>query len=285
MATFWKKSKSDLPQVTIEKQVEISGRAFRWFSGESTVRFIPTENEGVVFRYQSQEIPALSKNVIFDEKHCTTLRNQGTEIRETEHILSAVYGLGITNLIIELDGVSELPILDGSSKPFVMLLIQVGLRRLPAKRHEIIISMPYQFIISGSDSVIDVSPANSFLIEMSVAFPEPIGKQNLSVDVSSKTYETEISFARAPLRCPMEDTTPALLREWFVGYEGNENVIIRYSKERYLSPLRSDDEVVRHKILDFIGDLANIGLPIRGKFRCHKVGHKINGEFVKLFSW
>lgn len=285
MVTFWKKIQSDLPQVTIERQIEISGHAFRWFSGKSEIRFVPTENEGIVFRYKSQEIPAVSKNVVFDEKHCTTLRNRGVEIRETEHVLSAVYGLGITNLIIELDGVPEPPILDGSSKLFVELLRRVGLKKLPMKRHEIIVERPFQFKVSGSDSFIEVKSGSSLFITMSIVFPEPIGKQYLSIDLSPTTYQTEICFARAPLRCPLEDTTEATLNEWFAGYEKNKNAIIRYSKEEYLGSLRSDDEVVRHKILDFIGDLANIGLPIRGTFHCHKVSHKINGEFAKLFSW
>lgn len=119
---------------------------------------------------------------------------------------------------------------------------------------------------------------------MNVDFPLPIGKQSISLAITPELYEREIAFARSPLRCPIEEATPEQLQEWFVGYEENKGAILLYSKEGYLTPLRIQDEVVRHKLLDFIGDMANVGLPIRGAFNCFKVGHKINGEFVKLFN-
>ena len=283
MNTFFETFDSSDFQRTIKKPIEVLGKAFRWFSDNTAVRFLPSDKQGLLFKIGDETVAVAPKNVTFDEKHCTTLRTASTSIRETEHVLSAVYGLGITNLIIELGGVAEPPIMDGSAQPFIEALLQAGLQDLNQKKKEIVITKNFRFTLPQGESFIDVKPSNSWSISMRVEHPSPIGVQSLSLIITPETYTEEVAFARAPLRCPLEETTPEQLREWFVGYESNKDAIILYSKEKYLSELRSQDEVVRHKVLDFIGDLANAGLPIRGEFNCFKVSHKINGEFVKLF--
>lgn len=284
MSRFWKVETSNLPQTTIGKPVSISGWALRYYSKKATVNFLPSVRQGLVFKIGDNYINASPENIIFDKNHCTHLRTDEGEVKETEHVLSAVYGLGITNLIIEIIGCDEPPIMDGSSKPFVDALTEVGVEKLSKNRDEIQITKKFKFSLPKSDSSIEVEPFNEFFLDLRVDFPKPIGKQRLFLSINPETYRREIAFARPPLRCPIENASAEKLREWFEGYDQNKNSIIYYSKEKYLTKLRVKDEVVRHKALDIIGDLANAGLPIRGRFSCYKAGHKINGEFAKLFS-
>ncbi len=284
MDPFYKVADSSDFQRTIKRSIEVSGRAFRWFKDSTKVRFLPSEKQGLLFKIGGEEILVTSRNVTFDEKHCTTLKTKTAYVRETEHVLSAVSGLGITNLIIEVEGVPEPPIMDGSAKDFVDALLVAGLQDLSRKRREVVIIRDFRFSLPQGDSLIEVIPADTWSISMNVAFPNPIGEQSLCLTVTPELYEKEIAFARSPLRCSVEETTPEQLHEWFAGYEESKDAILLYSKEKYLTPLRASDEVVRHKLLDFIGDMANVGLPIRGAFNCFKVGHKINGEFVKMFA-
>ena len=252
MKKFFELYTSSLPQSTIERVGEIEGYTLRWFSGKSIVRFLPSEKEGLFFRLDRKEIAVSPQNIIFDEKHCTSLKSGLIEVRETEHVLSAVHGLGITNLVIEIEGSGEPPIMDGSSKPFVEVLLKSGIKRLSEKRREIRIVREFSFSLPGSESFIRAEPFDGLFIDMTVDYPLPIGKQHLSISVNPESYQKES--------------------------------IVYYSKKEYLTPLRSEDEIVRHKILDFIGDIANIGFPIKGKFVCFKVGHRINGEFTRLFA-
>lgn len=286
MRNFWKIIPSTLPQTTINRPASISGWAFRYSARKSTVSFLPTPNQGLVFKIGKATVPVSPKNIIFDKNHCSALQAGKAEIKETEHVLSAIYGLGITNLIIEITGPNEPPIMDGSSKPFVKTIRAAGIRKLAKNRKEIRITKSYRFSLSDSDGYIEVEPSNSNKLDLAleVVFPEPIGKQQLSLTVNPVTYQKEICFARPPLRCPVEEASAEKLRKWFKGYAKNRNSIIYYSKNNYLTKLRVNDEVVRHKILDFIGDIANTGLPITGKFRCYKINHKINGEFAKLIT-
>jgi len=173
---------------------------------------------------------------------------------ETEHVLSAVYGLGITNLVIEIIGCDEPPIMDGSSKEFVDALLKAGIKRLKEKRQETQITKKFKFTLPGSDSFIKVEPYDGFIVNTKVSYLEPIGDQKLSLEVTPKKYREEIAFARPPLRCSIEGAPIESLREWFKGYEKNKKSFIYYSKDKYLTKLRIEDEVVRHKTLDFIGD-------------------------------
>ncbi len=284
MKKFFELYTSSLPQSTIERVGEIEGYTLRWFSGKSIVRFLPSEKEGLFFRLDRKEIAVSPQNIIFDEKHCTSLKSGLVEVRETEHVLSAVHGLGITNLVIEIEGSGEPPIMDGSSKPFVEVLLKSGIKRLSEKRREIRIVREFSFSLPGSESFIRAEPFDGLFIDMTVDYPLPIGKQHLSISVNPESYQKEIAFARPPLRCSIEEASEEKLKEWFRGWQEAKDSIVYYSKKEYLTPLRSEDEMVRHKILDFIGDIANIGFPIKGKFVCFKVGHRINGEFTRLFA-
>ena len=249
---FWQINKSDLPQVTIKKSVSVSGNAFRWFSKKSTVKFLPSEKQGIFFRISNKFIEVKPQNLLFDEKHCTTLKTGSNKVMETEHVLSAVYGLGITNLIIEIFGCNEPPIMDGSSKYFTDALVKAGIKKLKGKRKEVKITKRFKFSLPNSDSFIIAEPYNGFNINIKVSYPKPIGDQKLSLEVTPKKYREKIAFARPPLRCSIEGAPIESLREWFKCYEKNKKSFIYYSKEKYLTKLRIGDEVVRHKTLDFI---------------------------------
>jgi UDP-3-O-[3-hydroxymyristoyl] N-acetylglucosamine deacetylase len=283
MKNFWEIIPSSLPQTTINKPVSVSGWAFRYSAEKSTINFLPTSNQGLVFKIGKAIVPVNPNNIAFDKNHCTNLQSGKTEIKETEHVLSAVYGLGITNLVIEIIGPNEPPIMDGSAKSFINILLQSGVKKLDKIRQQIIITDKFRFSSPDSDSYIEAQTSDNFELDFTTDFPKPIGIQHLSLVITPESFQNEISFARPPLRCPVSEALETKLKEWFRGYEKNKKSIIYYSKNGYLTKLRAKDEIVRHKILDFIGDLANIGLPVSGKFICYKVGHKINGGFAKLF--
>jgi UDP-3-O-[3-hydroxymyristoyl] N-acetylglucosamine deacetylase len=197
MDAFFEIVESSEPTRTIKKPVAVTGKAFRWFSGKTTVTFLPSDKQGLVFKIAGESVAVAPQNVCFDEKHCTTLRTATADVRETEHVLSAVYGLGITNLIIELDNVAEPPIMDGSAQPFVEALLQAGLHDLNQKKRELVITRNFRFGLPQGDSFIEVKPSDAWSVAMDVEYAPPIGKQSISLGITPETYSQEVSFARA----------------------------------------------------------------------------------------
>lgn len=261
---------------TIESALEFSGVGLH--SGAPvTMRLLPAPaGSGIVFRrtdLDNFEIPATGRNVA-KVSYATSLMRQGVLISTTEHLLSALIGMGVDNVIVELDNL-ELPILDGSAKAYVDAFLQVGIKMQRRRREYIRILKPIE--VREGEKFIGVYPGDGYSITYEIDFPEPIGYDSFSVDLETETYGAEIAAART---FGYKADEQSLRDMGLIRGAGPENAIIVTPQGPENGPLRFSDEYVRHKVLDLIGDLALAGKRIQGKVFAMRAGHAMHTALV-----
>jgi len=231
---------------------------------------------GIVFRrtdLDNFEIPAIGRNVA-KVSYATSLMRQGVLISTTEHLLSALIGMGIDNVIVELDNL-ELPILDGSALPYVEAFTRVGIRTQRRRRESIRVLSPIE--VREGDKFIGVYPGSGYSIDYTIDFPSPVGHQHSSVDLAADTYGATI----APARTFGYRSLEKQMREMgLIRGASPQNIIVLGTKGPENGPLRFSDEYVRHKILDLIGDLALAGHRIEGHVVAERAGHAMHTALV-----
>ena len=242
------------------------------------LRILPAApGSGVVFRrtdLDDFEVEAISRNVA-RVSYATSLMKKGVLISTTEHLLSAFIGLGIDNAIVELDNL-ELPILDGSAQPFVDLILQAGIRRQRRPRSYLRICRPLELREGGK--FIGVYPADTYSVSYTINFPHPlIRKETFTVDLSDGNYLRDIAAART---FGLRDDEKAMRNMGLIRGASVENCIVLTRDSVENPPLRFEDEFVRHKVLDLIGDLALLGKQIRGKVVADRAGHAMHTALV-----
>jgi UDP-3-O-[3-hydroxymyristoyl] N-acetylglucosamine deacetylase len=241
------------------------------------MRILPAPaGNGISFRRVDLDgfsIEAVGRNVA-RVSYATSLMKRGVLIQTTEHVLSALMGAGIDNAVIELDQL-ELPILDGSAKPFSEAIQRVGRKR--QRRHRVYwrISKPVE-IVEGN-KFLGVYPANQYSISYTIDFPRPIGLQTFDLDLSGDTYQQQIAPART---FGFLRDEPALRNMGLIRGASEDNAIVLTESGVKNGPLRFDDEFVRHKILDLIGDLALLGHRILGRIVANRAGHAMHTALV-----
>jgi len=237
-------------------------------------------DHGIVFERadlpSSPKIRAQPESVV-DSAFCTVLGSNGTRVSTVEHLLSAFYGLGVDNALVVLDG-EEVPILDGSSQPFMRLIQQAGVRSLRASRSWIRVTRPVQ--IRENDRLFELLPARSLSVDCTVDFDHPlVTDQKMHYEYDHSSFENEIAPARTFgfLKDVGEMKRNGLARG---GSLDNAVVIDSFS---ILNPggLRFPDEFVRHKTLDIMGDLALLGGVLAARVVAHKSGHRLHHALVR----
>jgi UDP-3-O-[3-hydroxymyristoyl] N-acetylglucosamine deacetylase len=261
---------------TIAESIEFTGVGLH--SGvQVNMRLLPAPGgSGIVFRrtdLENFEIPATGRNVA-KVSYATSLMRQGVLISTTEHLLSALIGMGVDNVIAEVDNL-EIPILDGSSLPYVTAIEQVGLRTQSRRREYIRVMHPIE--VRDGNKFIGVYPGSGYRIDYTIDFPAPIGRQSTSIDLAAETYGSFI----APARTFGYKADERRLRDMgLIRGAGAENAIILGEHGPENGPLRFDDEYVRHKVLDLIGDLALAGHRIEGHVVAERAGHAMHTALV-----
>src|SRR5262245_58473102 len=204
----------------------------------------------------------------------TSLANGGATVDTVEHLLAALRSLGVDNACVELDH-SEVPIMDGSSAPWVYLIQDAGVRELTAPRRSIQILRQVQ--VQQGDKRIAVYPSDRFKVSYTIRFDHPLLRhQQKTLDLDEQTFVDEI----APARTFGFLKEVEMLRQRGLALGGSlENAIV-LGETGVLNPLRFEDEFVRHKILDVIGDLALVGHPILGHLVVHRGGHALHTAFA-----
>lgn len=241
------------------------------------MRLLPAPaGSGIAFRrtdLDNFEISAIGRNVA-KVSYATSLMRQGVLISTTEHLLSALIGMGVDNVIVELDNL-ELPILDGSALPYVDAFLSVGIRTQRRRREYIRVTKPIE--VRDGDKFIGLYPGSGYSIDYTIDFPAPIGKQSTSIDLAAEMYGTDI----APARTFGYKADEQRLRDMgLIRGAGPENAIILGTHGPENGPLRFEDEYVRHKILDLIGDLALAGHRIEGRVVAERAGHAMHTALV-----
>ncbi len=261
---------------TIAEPLEFTGVGLH--SGAPvTMRLLPAPaGSGIVFRrtdLDNFEIAANGRNVA-KVSYATSLMRQGVLISTTEHLLSALIGMGVDNVIVELDNL-ELPILDGSALPYVEAFLGVGIRTQRRRRETIRVLQPVE--VREGNKFIGVYPGSGYSIEYSIDFPAPIGRQHTRVDLAAETYGTFIAAART---FGYKADERRLRDMGLIRGASPENAIVLGPKGPENGPLRFRDEYVRHKVLDLIGDLALAGRRIEGHVVAERAGHAMHTALV-----
>lgn len=269
---------------TLSKEIFYEGIGLH--KGENIkMRLIPAEKGGIVFKRVDLEE---GKNEIlmdientFDLTRGTNLQNEfGAKVHTIEHFLSALYMMEITDLIVELDG-NELPICDGSARIFMELLEGTGTRELEEDIQPIIVKEPLH--ITVGDKHIVALPFDGYKITYSIRFEHSFLKSQMAEFLIDKeTYKKEI----APARTFGFDYEIEYLKKNNLALGGTLDNAIVITKDGVMNPngLRFEDEFVRHKMLDIIGDLKVLNRPIQAHIIAVKAGHALDIEFGKLLK-
>ncbi len=227
---------------------------------------------------ENYEITATGRNVA-KVSYATSLMRQGVLISTTEHLLSALIGLGVDNVICEIDNL-EVPILDGSARPYVDAIQAVGLRQQRRKREYLRILKPVE-VRDGEGAgakFIGVYPGDGYSIDYTIDFPAPIGRDRFKGDLETGAYADLI----APARTFGFREDEAKLRDMgLIRGASEESAIIIGAGHIQNGPLRFPDEFVRHKVLDLIGDLALAGRRLWGRVVAERAGHAMHTALVQ----
>ncbi|HEX7010780.1 MAG TPA: UDP-3-O-acyl-N-acetylglucosamine deacetylase [Phycisphaeraceae bacterium] len=268
-------------QHTIAKPVTLKGRGL--FMGQSvTLTFRPAPpNHGVVFvrtDLGGAQIPALVDHVVKRARR-TALKAGEASVDTCEHCLSAVAGLRIDNLRIELDG-PEIPAMDGSAMPFLEALLEAGLQPSDEPRVRMVVTEPV--VVRQDDAMVAAVPSDSPDLQVVYELDYgggPLGRQLHVFDSSNGDYAHQI----APSRTFILEHEARALRERGIGTHLTEDdvLVIGQSGPLGQSRFRFEDEPVRHKVLDLIGDLYLLGAPIQGRVVAYKSGHALNHLLVR----
>ena len=246
-----------------------------------SMRLMPAPaGSGIVFRrtdLDNFEIPANGRNVA-RVSYATSLMRQGVLISTTEHLLSALIGYGVDNVIVEIDNL-EVPILDGSSLPYVEAFEQVGMRRQRRRREYLRILKPVEVTENSKDGVkfIGVYPGTGYGIDYRIDFPAPIGSSRFLGDLETGAYTDLIAPART---FGFREDEPMLRNMGLIRGATDACAILIGGGKVENGPLRFADEFVRHKVLDLIGDLALAGRRLQGRVVAERAGHAMHTALV-----
>ncbi|MDA8816200.1 UDP-3-O-acyl-N-acetylglucosamine deacetylase [Gammaproteobacteria bacterium] len=248
-----------------------------------TMELLPADiNTGINFiRNDVDEallIPAIAENV-GDTSLSTALIKDDIKISTIEHLLSAIAGLGVDNCIIKVDG-PEVPIMDGSSSPFVFLIQSAGLEDQNALKK--FIKVKKEITVTRDDAYASIKPFNGFKVSFKVDFDHPVHKTLPSesiIDFSSTSFVKEVCRARTFGSWNEKE----LLQSKNLALGASVSNAIVFGKEKILNEegLRFNDEIVKHKMLDAIGDLYLLGGNLIGQFSGYKSGHALNNQLLR----
>ena len=263
---------------TLRDSISFSGVGLH--TGEPvSMRVVPAPaGTGIVFRrvdLEDFEIPADVSSVA-RVAYATTLMSKGVWISTVEHLLSALYGIGIDNAYVEMDNL-EVPILDGSARPFTDEIARVGVVEQDQLREYMRITR--RFDVEENGKSLAIYPAETFGIDCAIDFEHPfIGPQSLSLECTEEGYAASIAPART---FGFQRDVESLQNSGLIRGGSLENAIV-LTETGMLNeePLRFNDEFVRHKILDLLGDFALIRRPVLGRLVANRAGHALHTRFV-----
>ena len=242
-----------------------------------TLRPAPVDT-GIVFNIDNETGSATilpTPESVVSTGLATTLGQNGVTVSTVEHLLATIRGLGIDNIYIDVDGI-EIPILDGSATGFVDKILSVGIKQQNAPKRYLTVATPYTY--GEAERFVTIEPYHTFSVECVIDFPHPvIGRQKKSLTVTPETF---LQVARARTFCMLSDVEKMHKHGLALG-GGLQNAIVLDKEVLNDGGLRYQDEFVRHKLLDFIGDMAVLPAAVKGKFTVHCSGHSVNNQFAR----
>lgn len=214
---------------------------------------------------------------VVDTFQATTIGIGGAVVGTVEHLMAAFFGCGVDNVLVEVDG-PEIPILDGSAAPYTGLIRKAGIREQDAVRKCLIVDRP--LVVKEDGAYIRVTPSDHFRIDCAIDFPHPlVGKQRYSWSFCEDSFKREIAKART--FGFLKDVRKLQTMGRAQGGSLANAIVLDECGLLNREGFRYADECVRHKLLDFMGDLALIGMPVVGAFQVHRAGHSLHSRFLK----
>ncbi|WP_419788087.1 UDP-3-O-acyl-N-acetylglucosamine deacetylase [Pseudodesulfovibrio sp.] len=267
-------------QTTIQKTVRCTGTGLHSGKQVELVLRPAAEDTGILFSLRNgngSTFLSPAPSLVVETGLATVLGDGRETVATVEHMLAAASGMGIDNIHIEVTG-RELPIMDGSAASFVYLLKQAGIRKLSKPRQVLAVKKRVDFEKDGK--FIKATPHNGFHIDYTIEFAHPmIGTQRMELEITPENFTKELAKAR----------TFGFLKE--VDYLHANGLALGGSLDNAIvldeygvlnaEGLRFKDEFVRHKMLDFVGDMAILGVPLQGHFEVFASGHAMNNAFLR----
>ena len=270
-------------QKTISKKVSIQGVGLH--SGDTvTLSLLPAKpDSGITFvrkDLNSNNTIKVDPYLVSDTRLCSTLEKESAKVMTVEHLMSALYAYSIDNIIIEISGI-EVPILDGSSNPFIYLIQSGEPINQEREKKFIKVKKALKYEIDGKFAMLE--PYDGFKIDFSIDFPHPVfadRNNSISIDYYKDSYVDEI--ARARTFGFMQEVEYLRSNGLAKGGSLDNAIVMDEYKIINNDRLRYEDEFVRHKVLDAFGDLYLTGHALIGKFSAFKSGHEINNQLLRL---
>jgi len=268
-----------MKQRTLRQEATIKGKALHTGASVTLTLKPAPPDHGIVFRrvdlYGKPELRA-SVDFVSEVVRSTTLSTGHTKVHTVEHVLSALNGLGVDNAVVEMDA-SEPPILDGSAQPYAKLIDQAGIQEQDAARDLHRLDEPIS-VTDGNRSLVAL-PFDGLRITCTSTDDRGIHTQHLSIDIDVESYRTQIAPART--FTIYEDIEELLKMGKIQGGSLDSAIVIKGDSIMSKEPLRFKDEFVRHKILDVIGDLSLLGMPIKAHIVAVRPGHALNAQLTR----
>jgi UDP-3-O-[3-hydroxymyristoyl] N-acetylglucosamine deacetylase len=271
-----------LRQRTLKSLIRATGVGLHT-GAKVTLALRPAQPEtGIVFRRvdlaQPVDVPARPE-LVGETRLCSCLVQGAVKIYTVEHLMSALAGLGVDNVYVDLDG-PEVPIMDGSAAPFVLLLQQAGLVEQNAPKRFLRVTKRVE--VSDGDKRAAIEPYDGFRLSFSIVYDHPViekSSTSLTIDFAETSYLREVARART---YGFMQEVEQLHEAGLARGGGLENAVV-LDEYRVLNAegLRFADEFIRHKVLDAIGDLYLLGRPLLGAFSAHKSGHALNNRLLR----
>ncbi len=271
--------RSPVRQRTIQRIVETRGVGLH--SGKLvSLRLLPAAaNTGIVFvrtDLENREVPARVEWVAQQEL-AMSLKRDGAQVLTVEHLLAALYATGVDNVRVEMNG-PEVPVFDGSSRMFLHLIDEAGIKNLAAFQSTLVVRRSVRVASARGDRFVLVEPSDVFEVDYTIDFNHVlVGRQRLALDVTEESFRDELSSART--FCFLKDVEA--MRERGLALGGSLESAVVIGEDGFLSNPRMKDEFVRHKARDAVGDLALLGFRIRGRVVAQCAGHALHAELVR----
>ena len=271
-----------LKQRTLKSKIKTTGVGLHTGARvELTMRPAPPDN-GIVFHRvdlpASNPIPGQARNV-GDTRLSSSLSKDGASVSTVEHLMSALAGLGIDNVHVDVAG-PELPILDGSAGPFVFLLQSAGIVEQDAAKRYLRVKAPVD--VRDGDKWARFEPHHGFVLDFTIDFPHPVfGSENrhVVIDFAEHSYTKEVSRART--FGFMQDVEAMRAAGLALGGSLQNAIVLDETRVLNSEGLRYDNEFAKHKVLDAIGDLYLLGHPLIGRYTAFKSGHALNNALSR----
>ena len=268
-----------MQQTTIGQRISCEGVGLHSGKEVKLVLRTAAEDTGIVFHVSGLDgtcAIAPHPAAVTATSLATTLSKDGAAVSTVEHLLAALRGLGIDNAHVDVQG-GEIPIMDGSAAVFARLLLDAGVRTQSKPRKVLRLKKSISFVKDGKQ--ITAEPYHGFYVDYSIDFPHPaIGRQRLALDVTPRSFS---QVAKARTFGFLRDVEMLWENGLALGGSLDNAVVLDERGVLNQDGLRHSDEFVRHKLLDFIGDMAMLPLPLQGRFTVSCSGHTLNNAFLR----